>query len=100
MLESKFEKKCIEELRALPCSYWPPKVESLSVRGEPDRVGCVNGHFVALEFKRSEAEAKRQTGRVILQKQILNKIKMAGGVGFVAYPENWDFVLKQIKGLL
>lgn len=99
MLEGKFEKNCIDELRNLPNSYWPDKVDSMAIRGIPDRVGCVCGFYVAIEFKRSEREARRRTGRIVLQKKTLSEIFGAGGFSFIVYPENWDSVYNRIKTL-
>lgn len=92
MLESAFEKQCIAWLKTLPRSYWPEKVDAPSVRGLPDRVGCIEGTYVAIEFKRTKAEANRKTGRVILQRKVLKDIEKAGGYSFIAHPENWNEV--------
>lgn len=99
MLESKFERMCINELRKLPNSYWPDKTDALSVRGLPDRVGCVDGIYCALEFKQNAAEARRKTGRIVLQKKTLEDIERAGGFTAVVYPENWPFVLMEIESI-
>ena len=58
MLESTFEKKCIKALRKLDNSYWPDKVDAPSIRGLPDRVGCVYGYYVAVEFKKNAKEMR------------------------------------------
>ena len=100
MLESKFEKKCIIELRKLPYSYWPDKVDSPTIRGIPDRVGCVMGVYCALEFKRNKTEARKQTGRTVLQRKTLRDIHAAGGFAAFVYPENWDHVLNKIKAII
>ena len=97
MLESKFEREAIRSLRTLPNSYWPEKVDALSVRGLPDRVGLVNGMYCALEFKKSEAESKKKTGRIVLQRKTLDEIQKAGGYAAIVYPENWYFVYAELK---
>ncbi len=96
MHESVFEKQCIRALRELPKSYWPPKEDALSVRGSPDRVGCINGVYIALEFKKSAAEMNRQTGRIVLQRKVLKEIMAAGGNAFLVSPENWPEILRDI----
>jgi hypothetical protein len=93
-VESRFEKKCVEELRKLPNSFWPDKTPAGPIRGLHDRVGCINGHFISLEFKRS-----RSAARSALQKHNLNKIRDAGGHTYFVYPENWVEIFEQLKEL-
>lgn len=100
MLESTFERNCIKELRGLPYSYWPDKTEASSIRGIPDRIGCVCGMYIALEFKRTKAEANKKTGRIVLQRKTLDEISFAKGIGFIVHPENWDIVLQKIKRIV
>jgi hypothetical protein len=97
MLESTFEKKCINELRKLPFSYWPDKTEASSVRGQPDRIGCVCGFYIAIEFKRTKGDANKKTGRIVLQRKILEEIALTGGYGFIAHPDNWDSIYNRIQ---
>lgn len=97
MLESSFEKKFLEEVKKLPRTYVPPKVDAPSVRGIPDRILCVNGKFVALEFKRSGADLKRSGAR--LQEFTLNEIEKAGGFSRFVFPANRDMVMNLIKEL-
>jgi len=89
--ESAFERRCIEELRKIG-GYWPDKADALSIRGLPDRVGCVMGVFVALEFKKSLAETRKRTGRIVLQEKTLQDIRANGGLAFMVCPENWEQV--------
>jgi hypothetical protein len=95
--ESKFEKACINKLRKLPYSYWPPKGEPGSTRGMPDRLGCIRGRFCALEFKRSMRDAFASTNRKRLQEYTVNQVQEAGGFGSMVYPENWEMVFQQLK---
>lgn len=97
--ESVFEKKAIQLLRGLPHSYWPDKSPSGSIRGLPDRVGCVNGKYVALEFKRSISEAMKKCERLPLQLHTLHEIDRANGYAVLCYPENWEVVFNRIKEL-
>lgn len=99
MKESVFEKKFIERLKKLPHSWWPKKVDALSVRGLPDRIGCVNGRLCALEFKKDEGEARRKTGRIVLQHYVLGRIERAGGYAAVVFPENADFVFMELESI-
>ena len=62
----------------------------------PDRIGCINGVMVALQFKRNETEAQKTKGRIILQRYILNEISEAGGYSAIVYPENWFLVYNEL----
>jgi hypothetical protein len=95
--ESVFEKKAIKILRSLPHSYWPDKSPSGSIRGLPDRIGCVNGRYVALEFKRSMKDAMKHCERLPLQLHTLNQIDAANGYAVLCCPENWHIVLAHVK---
>jgi hypothetical protein len=88
--ETVFKERIWPQLRELPHSWWV-KTNERSVSGIPDYLGCVGGRFVAIELKRGCLEADP------LQTRILNKIKLAGGVAHVAYPENWAEVYEDIK---
>jgi len=60
-------------------------------------MGSVNGRFFAWELKRSEAEARKKTGRIVLQKHILEKIHKSGGVAEVVHPGNLDMCYQHLK---
>lgn len=94
-LESKFENKCIQELRKLPNSFWPEKVESKMIRGLNDRTGCVLGKYVALEFKMDQNCLKDP--RTKLQEYVLDLIEDSGGYAAFVYPENWPVIYNDIR---
>lgn len=74
---------------------WFESIQQQAIEGTPDKLGCVNGHFVALEFKAS-IDAKVSE----LQKLKLARITENGGHAFLVYPENQDevfFKLVQLK---
>ena len=96
-IEKSFEKKAIHELRQLPYSWVPDKVDGLSIRGLPDRIFCINGTMCAIEFKKDFAETRLTTGRIVLQKHTLSKIKAAGGFTAIAYPGNWEGIKKELR---
>lgn len=73
--------------------------EALALRGIPDIIGCYHGVFFAWELKRSSKESKKKTGRIVLQKYILDKIRKSGGIGEIVYPENYDEKLRQLLEL-
>jgi len=96
--ESAFQRKLIKELRKIPNSYFFVK-EAAALRGIPDIIGCIKGTFVALECKRSEEGAQETTGRIVLQRKILEDIRKAGGYASFIYPENEKFVLQELLRL-
>jgi hypothetical protein len=99
MKESSFEKKCIKELQNLPYSYWPPKGEPGSSRGVPDRIGCVRGKYVALEFKRSLKEVLAKSNGKAMQAYTVTQVQEAGGYGTFVCPETWPQIYQKIKEL-
>lgn len=73
--------------------------EAKSIRGIPDIIGCTNGTFFALEVKKNEAESLHTTGRIVLQKHNMDKIRRAGGYASFVYPENVDNVIAELIAL-
>lgn len=91
--ETKFKNKVLVALRALP-NVWLVKVQQVGLRGTPDILACVGGHFVALELKRDAALPADP-----LQAHQLDAIRKAGGSAFVAAPQNWPTVLAYLAQL-
>lgn len=52
---------------------------------------CVNGHFVALELKKSSKEQED-----MLQDHNIEMINLAGGIALKVSPENWDKTLEAL----
>lgn len=78
---------------------WTLSVETFdNRRGVPDVIMCLNGHFVALEFKRSANEMHHDRTR--LQEYVAQKIKSAQGLHFFIYPENEKECYDELKTLL
>jgi len=92
LTESQFQKLVKSKLDALDNTYYFIK-EAKSLRGIPDIVGHRNGHFFALEVKKSRGESLKNTGRIVLQKYTLQRIALAYGLGYLVHPENLDDVL-------
>lgn len=68
----------------------------LATLGIPDILGCVNGHFVALELKKDAKEVRKKRGRIKLQRHVLRAIKKAGGYAAVVCPETADDILAEL----
>lgn len=86
--ETLFSKRIKPLLEALP-NTWVERVQQVSIRGTPDWILCVRGHFVALELKKDD-----ETMPDALQIHKLNKIQRASGLAFVVSPENWEAIYK------
>jgi hypothetical protein len=71
--------------------YWGGGIYTRS--GIPDLVCCVCGAFVGVELK---AEGGRVSA---LQKYNIKKIADSGGMGFVIYPEDFEWFKKIIRSL-
>lgn len=94
-LEATFKKRVKRKLDAQDDLYYFVK-EALALRGIPDIIGCYRGRFFAWELKRSEQEAKKKTGRIVLQRHVINTIRKAGGIGEIVYPENLEEKLNEL----
>lgn len=85
----------LAELTAIPKSFWfrPP---TKTLRGIPDIIGCLNGHFIALELKLDRARADKT--REALQKYVLSKIEKAGApiCEFRVTPSTWPNVFRKL----
>lgn len=93
--ESAFAKRVWKELDKIPNSYFST-IQQKAIRGLPDVIGCINGRFVALELKRSKAEASKKSGRIVLQKYIMEKITGSGGTGYFVEPLTLDIVIAKL----
>ncbi len=90
--ETAFKGKVLKQLREIPRS-WFFKSSERSLKGIPDIIGHVNGHFIAIELKATNRDAEP------LQEKILLDIQESGGIAFVAWPGNWEEVLLRITSL-
>jgi ABC-type branched-subunit amino acid transport system substrate-binding protein len=81
--ETQFKERIRPLLDGLPRAWWV-KTQMLALRGIPDFIGVVNGHFIALELKTDDAEPGNA-----LQRWVLDKIRAAGGIALVVTPLSW-----------
>jgi hypothetical protein len=97
--ESHFSKKVKKELEALNTdrNLWYFVKEAGSIRGLPDILGIYNSIPFAMELKKSESEANKNTGRIVLQKYTLKLIRHAGGLGYLVHPGNLQSVIQDLK---
>jgi len=94
--EHAFQKRVKKELRSIP-NCWHFTKEALSIRGLPDIIGIINGRFFAWELKRSKEEASKNTGRIVMQRHILSKIRLVGGIARIVHPDNLQECLEELK---
>lgn len=87
--ETLFAKKVDEDLKVLGGVWF--NIQQASINGTPDRLGCLNGVFVALELKVQNNDATR------LQDFYLAQIKKHKGFSATVNPKNWDNILFQLK---
>lgn len=95
MTEGQFQKKVLKLLKTVD-NCWFTKIQAGSIRGIPDIIGVINGHFFAWELKKSAEEARKNSPRQALQGYILGKIRQAGGTGKFVYPENLEESLDEL----
>ena len=94
MSEKAFQTKIIKALKERGAFVF--KHEGHFVGGIPDLIGCYNGWFVAMEVKKSESEARKNTGPIARQKHTLRQINGCHGLGYIVYPENFDEVMNDL----
>jgi hypothetical protein len=90
--ETQFKMRVQARLKEIPNAFFY-KVQQVALRGIPDIVGCVKGHFVALELKVGKNRADK------LQKWTMNEIKEAGGYAFEVTPDNFNDIFNILWGL-
>lgn len=89
--ETRFAAKVDKRIKNLPNSFWF-NIQQAALRGHPDRIGIINGTFVALELKASAKAARAE-----LQKWHLNKVSACGGYARFVYPENFEEIFLDLK---
>ncbi len=84
--ETLFKERFRKKLDKLP-HCWCFKVQLIALRGIPDIIMCLNGHFIALELKVDDDEPSR------LQGWVIQKIIKAGGLALPVTPKTEEKVL-------
>jgi len=83
--EGRFRDKFMAELKKLPNAEFF-SVQQKGIRATPDVLSCVNGHFVALEFKSERGRGTK------LQWYFHTRVLSAKGVHFFVSPRNGEKV--------
>lgn len=88
--EKQFENKIKKYLDSMGCWYVKYFANSFTKSGIPDLIACVNGFFVAIEVKASNGKPSK------LQIYNKEKIREAGGISIILYPEDFEDFKKLI----
>lgn len=89
--ETVFRAKVQAKLDLLPNSWWE-SIQQKTIQGTPDKLGCINGYFVALELKATPYDVASP-----LQLLKIQRIVDAGGVAFIIHPGNLDETIEVLK---
>jgi Holliday junction resolvase len=82
--EAKVKKRVREVLDTLGIYHFMPPANGFGRAGIPDIIGCMDGHFVAIECKAGKGTT------TALQERELDRIRSAGGTTFIAREDNID----------
>ena len=93
MNEKRVEMKIRKELEKY--NAWVLKTWSNGIQraGIPDLIVCLNGHFVGIEVKAEKGKPSE------LQKYNIKKIKEAGGIAMIVYPDDFEDIKKLLEQL-
>lgn len=82
--EKNFENRIKKFLADRGCWFVKYFANRMTKSGVPDILACVNGRFVAIEVKATNGKPSE------LQIWNRDKIREAGGIAIIVYPEQWD----------
>lgn len=85
MVESGFQKKATKWLESKGAYCRKQNASGLSRTGTPDYINCLEGVFLAIEYKKSKNDKPTD-----LQKYNINKINKAKGIAIVLRPETFE----------
>lgn len=91
--ETLFRKRFDAFLHSVPNS-WFTSIQQQAIIGTPDKIGVINGFFIAIELK-SSIKSKISGMQIYNLQEIVN----AGGLGLVVHPGNFEDTKKVILKL-
>lgn len=77
--EKKIENQIKSYLKSINAYFLKVHGNSMQPAGTPDLLCCVNGHFVAIEVKKSKGGVVSE-----LQEAKIKQIQQSGGIAFIA----------------
>lgn len=80
--EAKVKAKVDRMLKQLGVWFFSPQAGPYGRAGIPDRIACVNGHFVGIEVKADRTKKPTQ-----LQVQCMKLVEASGGKCFVVFDD-------------
>lgn len=89
--EGAVKKRIRQILEELGCYYFMPPANGYGRAGIPDFVGCLDGHFFAIEAKAGKGKA------TALQLKELARINSCGGCALIVNEENVEQLKQQLK---
>ncbi len=91
--ESRVKTKLDRMLKSFGPDVWffSPQAGPYGRSGVPDRIACVNGHFMAIECK-ANADCKPTA----LQEKAINEIRNAHGAAYVVYDDHTIGVVRAV----
>ena len=92
--EKNFENKIKTYLKNNGCWYVKYFANRMTKSGVPDILACVNGYFVAIEVKADKGKPSE------LQYWNREKIREAGGISLIVYPNQWEDLKLLIDDLI
>ena len=87
-LERDFKKLVKKDLNTMGAYFFVK--EEAAIRGLPDIVGWFHGVGFAFELKRDIKEAKKTTGRIKLQRHVIDHINRQQCFARISCPETWE----------
>ena len=91
--ESKVKASVRKLLDTLKIYHFMPPANGFGRAGIPDIVGCMDGHFIAIECKAGKGKT------TALQDRELNAILNHGGTVFIAREDNLEDLQQLLMGL-
>lgn len=92
--EKNFENKIKNYLESRGCWFVKFFANRMTKVGVPDILACVNGFFVGIEVKASNGRPSD------LQRWNRGKIRDAGGISVIVYPDQWEDLKMLIDDLI
>ena len=89
--ESKVKANVRKLLDTLNIYHFMPPANGFGRAGIPDIIGCMDGHFIAIECKAGKGKT------TALQDRELERIANAGGTAFIAREDNLDEIRQALE---
>lgn len=93
-VEKIYETKIKNYLKEKGCWYVKFFGNSMTKKGVPDLLCCINGKFVGIEVKSDKGKPSD------LQKYNIEQIHKSGGIALVTYPGDWVHLQQLIDMIL